>query len=144
MQANSKIYKEGYFGIPMWLISFQNKHDDCILSPKCIKHQITDFVYLINSWKEKDYFNYTELHILQGTEENKKQFIKDLRKEKTVKKLEIKGDHIFTLNQEPIKKEYYSPAFDPKLIFIKPVEQRKDGNEYWEIAAWEKSSHRTS
>lgn len=122
----------------MWLIKFQNRHDDCILSPKCIKYQITDFVYLINAWKEKEYFNYTELHILQGTEENKKKFIKDLRKEKTIKKLEIKGDHIFTLNQEPIKKEYYSPAFDPKLIFVKPVEQRKDGYEYWEVAAWDK------
>ena len=124
----------------MWVAKFQIWHKNCILRPRCIKYQITDLVYLINSWKEKKKFYYTELHILQGTEENKKKFIKDLKKEKAVKKLEQKGNYIFTLNEEPLQKQYYSPVFDPKIIQIKPVAQRTDGYEDWELACWDRET----
>jgi len=105
-----------------------------------MKYQVTDMVYLINSWKEKNKFYYTELHILQGLEENKRRFIKDLKKQKSIKKLEQKGDHIFTLNEEPLEKQYYSPVFDPKIIQVKPVVQRTDGFEDWEIASWDRNT----
>ena len=124
----------------MWVAKFQIWHKNCILRPRCIKYQITDLVYLINSWKEKKKFYYTELHILQGTEEDKKKFIKDLKKEKAVKKLEQKGNYIFTLNEEPLQKQYYSPVFDPKIIQIKPVAQRTDGYEDWELACWDRET----
>jgi predicted DNA binding protein len=124
----------------MWVAKFKIWHKNCLLRPKCVKHKVTDFVYLINSWKEKKKFYYTESHILQGTEENKRKFIKDLKKEKSIKKLEQRGDYIFTLNEEPIEKQYYSPAFDPKIIQVKPVAQRADGFEDWELACWDKDT----
>jgi predicted DNA binding protein len=124
----------------MWVAKFKIWHKNCLLRPKCVKHKVTDFVYLINSWKEKKNFYYTESHILRGTEENKRKFIKDLKKEKSIKKLEQRGDYIFTLNEEPIEKKYYSPAFDPKIIQVKPVAQRADGFEDWELACWNKET----
>ncbi len=124
----------------MWIAKFKIWHKTCLLRPKCIKHQITDFVYLINSWTEKKKFYYTELHILQGKEENKRKFIKDLKKEKTIKKLEQMGNYIFTLNEEQAEKQYYSPAFNPKIIQIKPVAQRIDGFEDWELGCWDKET----
>lgn len=124
----------------MWIAKFKILHKDCLLTPKCVKHKIIDFVYLINSWKEKDRFYYTELHILQGTEEDKKKFLKELRKEKSIKKLEHKGNYIFTLNEEPLKKEYYSPVFNPKIIQPKPIIVKPDGYEYWELACWDKET----
>jgi len=124
----------------MWVAKFKIWHKNCLLRPKCVRHQVTDFVYLINSWKEKNKFYYTELHILQGKEENKRKFIRDLKKEKSIKKLEKKGNYIFTLNKEPLKKQYYFPAFDPKIIYVKPVAQRSDGFEDWEVASWDKKT----
>ncbi len=94
----------------------------------------------MNSWGEKNKFYYTELHILQGNGENKRRFIRSLRKEKTIKRLEQGGNYIFTLNEEPLEKEYYSPAFDPKIIQVKPVIQRIDGYEDWELACWDKET----
>ncbi|MFC1682561.1 helix-turn-helix domain-containing protein [Nanoarchaeota archaeon] len=122
----------------MWIAKFKIWHKNCLIRPKCVKHQITDFVYLINSWTEKGKFYYTELHVLQGAEEDKKEFIKDLRKEKSIKKLEQKGNYIFTLNKEPLLKQYYAPNFDPKIIQVKPIAQRMDGYEDWEVASWNK------
>src|SRR3989338_2516170 len=124
----------------MWVAKFKIWHKNCLLRPNCVKHQITDFVYLINSWTEKNKFYYTELHILQGKEENKRKFIRDLKKEKSINKLEQRGNYIFTLNEEPIEKRYYSPAFDPKIIQVKPVVQRVDGSEDWELACWTKET----
>jgi predicted DNA binding protein len=124
----------------MWVARFKIWHKNCLLRPRCVKYQITDLVYLINSWGEKNKFYYTELHILQGTEENKKKFIKDLKKEKSIKKLEQKGNYVFTLNKEPLEKQYYSPVFDPKIIQVRPVVQRNDGYEDWEIASWDRES----
>ncbi len=124
----------------MWVAKFKIWHKNCLLRPKCVKYKITDFVYLINSWAEKRKFYYTELHILQGKEENKKKFIRTLKKEKTIKKLEQEGNHIFTLNEEPLEKQYYSPVFDPKIIQVKPVAQRTDGYEDWQLACWDKAT----
>lgn len=124
----------------MWVAKFKIWHKNCLLRPRCVKYQVTDFVYLINSWTEKKKFYYTELHILQGKEENKRKFIRDLKKEKSIKKLEQRGNYIFTLNEEPIEKQYYSPVFDPKIIQIKPVAQRADGFEDWELACWGKET----
>lgn len=124
----------------MWIARFKIWHKNCLLRPRCIKYQITDLVYLINSWKEKNKFYYTELHILQGTEENKKKFIRDLKKEKSIKKLEQRGNYIFTLNEEPLERQYYSPVFDPQIIQVRPVIQRSDGYEDWEIASWDREA----
>lgn len=122
----------------MWVAKFKIWHKNCLLRPRCVKYHVTDFVYLINAWKEGKSFYYTELHILQGREENKKRFVKDLKKEKSIKKAEQKGNYLFTLNEEPLEKQYYAPAFDPKIIQVKPVAQRADGFEDWELACWEK------
>ena len=124
----------------MWVAKFKIWHKNCLLRPKCIKYNVTDLVYLINSWKEKNKFYYTELHILQGTEENKKKFVKNLKKEKSIKKLEQKGNYVFTLNEEPLEKQYYTPVFDPKIIQVRPVAQRSDGYEDWEIASWDRDA----
>jgi len=121
----------------MWIAKFQNKHEDCVLSPKCIKYKVTDLVYLLNYWIEKDKFYYTELHLLQGTEENKKKFTKELKRDKSAIRIEIFGDYVTTLNIR--KEEIYSPAFDPKIIRNKPVVQRADGWEDWELACWDKA-----
>ena len=59
----------------MWKAVFEGKHESCILAPLCKKHNVTDFVYLVNAWEENNAFYYSEAHILQGDEDNKKKFL---------------------------------------------------------------------
>ena len=122
----------------MWVIKFKNWHKNCLFRPRCIKYQVTDCIYLINAWKEKNHYYYTQLHILLGKEENKKKFIKDLKKEKSFAKFEQKGNYIFTLNKWPAEREYYDPLFDRRIIQVKPCVQRTEGHEDWELASWDK------
>jgi len=122
----------------MWIAKFRNWHKTCLIRPLCVKYKVTDMVYMINSWDEKGQFYYTELHILQGTEENKKQFVKDMQKDPATIKVEIKGNHIFTLNKIKGKTDIFAPVFDQRIIYVKPVIQHTDGYETWELACWEK------
>lgn len=122
----------------MWKAIFEVSHDTCVISPLCKKHQITDFVYLVNAWEDNDFFYYTEAHILQGDEDNKKKFVKDLKKNKTLVKFEQKGNFVITLQKRPSWMNAYMPLFDKRIIQTKPLIQRADGTELWEMACWDK------
>lgn len=120
----------------MWKAIFEGKHKTCILAPLCKKYNITDLVYLVNAWEDKDAFFYSEAHILQGNEEDKKNFIKDLKK--NTLKLEQKGNLILTLEKKPKWMAAYMPLWDKRIIQSKPVIQKTDGTEHWEMACWDK------
>ncbi len=122
----------------MWILKFTNWHKTCVIRPLCVKHDVTDLVYLINQWQDKEHWYYTELHILQGSSEAKKKFLHDMKKDPTTKNIEPCGEHIITLNARPITKKFYSTLFDPRIIHVKPVVQRADGFEDWELASWDK------
>lgn len=122
----------------MWIAKFKNWHKDCIIRPRCVKYNVADFVHLVNCWIDKNKFYYTEIHILQGREEDQQKFVKDFKKDKTIVKFEQIGNHIITLNIKPGIEEYYSPVFDRRLIYVKPVTQRVDGYEDWELASWDR------
>jgi len=125
----------------MWIAKFKNWHKTCLIRPLCVKYNVTDYVYLLNHWHKGKTFYYTELHILEGSKKNVKKFISEFQKDKTIKKFEVDGNQIFTLNA--LKGEgvtTYSSVFDTKLIYIKPVIQRIDGYEDWELASWDKET----
>jgi predicted DNA binding protein len=122
----------------MWKAIFEGSHETCILAPICKKLNVTDFVYLVNAWEEEDAFYYSEAHILQGTEENKKKFVSELKKQKSIQKLEQKGNFVITLEKKPRWMAAYMPLWDKRIIQTKPVMQKTDGTELWEMACWEK------
>ena len=122
----------------MWKAIFEGKHDSCVIAPRCKKFNVTDFVYLVNAWEDDEGFYYSEAHILEGSEENKKKFIKDFKKEKSIQKIEMKGNFILTLEKNPKWMAAYMPLWDKRIIQTKPVIQKTDGTEVWEMACWDK------
>jgi predicted DNA binding protein len=121
----------------MWTAKFKVWHKDCEIRPLCQKHKVTDFVYVVKNWEEGERFFYLQYHILQGTQEAKKAFVKEFKKLAGVKKAEFKGNCLLTLREEP-QLQSFSPIFDPEVIQVKPVIQRTDGYEDWELASWKK------
>ncbi|MBU3940983.1 MAG: helix-turn-helix domain-containing protein [Nanoarchaeota archaeon] len=122
----------------MWKAIFEGSHRTCIITPLCKKYKVTDFVYLVNAWEDKNSFYYSEAHIIEGDDEDKKKFVKDLKKQKSIVKLEQKGNFILTLEKKPRWMAAYMPLWDKRLIQTKPVIQKTDGTELWEMACWDK------
>jgi len=121
----------------MWVAKFKLKHKGCFITPLTIKYGISDFIYLMNSWQEKGFFYYTEYHILQG--KDIKGFVKALKKMPSMIKCEVKGNNVVTLNKVKIEAAHLMPAFDSRIIQVKPSLINYDGYEYWEMASWDRN-----
>jgi len=119
----------------MWIAKIKYKHN-CILGNRCNKFNISLQGIAFSVFKEKNKIITSSMFHMIGDEENLDKFIKDLKKEKLVIKLERKKDMFFLLEKASNKAVKY---FNPKIIFVKPVLIDNEGYEYWEISSWEKT-----
>jgi predicted DNA binding protein len=79
--------------------------------------------------------------LLHGEENNKKQFIDSLKKDKAIKELEVEKDLINFFYIKPLslaQKREEKLFFNLELIFLKPVYTDENGVEIWEIGSWKR------
>ncbi|MBM3234219.1 hypothetical protein FJZ19_03935 [Candidatus Pacearchaeota archaeon] len=123
----------------MWVIKFKVFHKDCAFSPLCKKYNITNFIYLLGFNQCKNKFQWTNTHISEGQTKNIKQFIRELKKNRLLKKLEIYNNYLITLEEESLKDyKVFAPLFSKEIFYIKPITIKPDGFEYWCLAAWKR------
>ncbi len=121
----------------MWILKLKIKHD-CTIGNRCEKYNVKSYSIPLGNWSEKGY-NYTsERHTLEGSEENIKDFIIDIKKEKNIINLEIDKNTLFFIGKSKSKKIPTS-FYNQKMFFSKPVFVDKGGYEYWEIGSWDRS-----
>lgn len=120
----------------MWIAKIKNDHKECVTMPKVIKHGITVYATPGNSYNDgKNVYN-TGFLVLRGPEKNKKAFIRDLKKDKRVVKLEVNKDLVVMLEQRSLQ---YAGFRSKHIMVIKPIYcNPHDGLEYWEIFSWDK------
>jgi predicted DNA binding protein len=86
---------------------------------------------------EKGYSFTSQRHTIEGNENNVKQFLNDLKKDKRIVNLEIGKNTVFFIEKRK-KGEIPSAHYSPKMFFVKPVFVDRNGQEYWEMASWKK------
>ncbi|MBS3086337.1 helix-turn-helix domain-containing protein [Candidatus Pacearchaeota archaeon] len=118
----------------MWIAKFIIKHD-CILGNRCEKFKVVLQSVNFSTFKEKGKVVTSSMHYISGDPKNIQNFIKDLKKDKKVIKLESKGNIFLLLENAKEKAVAYH---NPKIIFIKPVLIDEKGYETWEVGSWEK------
>lgn len=120
----------------MWVLKLKLKHD-CTIGDRCEEFNIISYSIPLGNWKQRNH-NYTsERHTLEGENENIKRFIKDLKKDKRITKLEVDKNTLFFIgkSKESIPSSFYSQ----KMFFTKPVFVNEKGYEFWEIGSYKKS-----
>jgi predicted DNA binding protein len=126
----------------MWIAKFKLKDDEDIYSPLCIKHKIELFAIPLTNFEKNKKINLLLSAIISGKEENKKQFLKELKKDKRVKKVEYHHDFLIIHAQHPISREARAEIkifYNPQYIQAKPIHLSTDGWEYWEIACLDRN-----
>ena len=121
----------------MWIAKFKLKDDEDIYSPLCVKHNIDIFGVPLIHFVKDDKINVIVGGIISGSVQNKKKFVKDLKKDKRVKKVEQHHDFILVHAQHPLSRETKAELrifYNPQYIQAKPIIISKDGWEYWEVA----------
>ncbi|MDP2925718.1 MAG: helix-turn-helix domain-containing protein [Nanoarchaeota archaeon] len=121
----------------MWYLKFKLKHSDCIVSPLAEKYNLNIEFYPLGHYFKGDFIYTSSIHTAKGREENIKKYIRDLKKDKRIKRIEV-SKVIFTLAKEPASKKTYQIMYSPQLLYITPGFNASDGSEVWEIACWDR------
>mgnify|MGYP001563924986 CR=1 FL=1 len=123
----------------MWLAKIKYHHTDCVTMPKVVKHKITAYATPGNSYSDHKFRYSTGFLMLVGEEKSKKNFIRDLKKDKKVVKVEVNHDLIMFVEKNLLNNPEYAAFRSFEIMTTKPVYcNPEDGYEYWNVAAWDK------
>ena len=105
--------------------------------PKVIKHQITAYATPGNSFSKDGTIYSTGFLMLVGEEKNKKAFIKELKEDCRVIKVEVNHDLVMFVEKRSDAE--YAVFRSTEIMTAKPIYcNPADGFEYWNICAWDK------
>jgi len=82
-------------------------------------------------------------HLLVGSTDSKKEYIKALKKDKRVKELDVNGDLTVELIEKKasdVDLSVYKAFYNPEIILSKPGFVDSDGWEYFEFVSWNRSA----
>lgn len=118
----------------MWVAKLKIKHKDCWISHKTEKYNVSIKGVPLNTFEQNERYYHTNIIFLSGDKKEQQKLISDLKNDKKIKNIIIRGSQIISLVEG---QEFISTYFDPSFFFIKPVIIEK-GFEYWEIGCWER------
>lgn len=118
----------------MWIAKIKLKHD-CIIGNRCEKFGVILQSYDLNEDKKGGKILTSSMHQMIGAKDSINEFVKDLKKDKRTKYLEVNGDTLFLVENA---KDKPVSQFNKMMFFVKPVIVDKKGREHWEIASYKK------
>jgi len=122
----------------MWVIKIKIREKWNPYSERTVKYNIKLFFYSHNYYEEKNKIYFLASGIIHGEENQKQKFFLDLKKDKKVENLEFNDDFfICTYSETKNSKRSKSVkvAYNPRLVFLKPVIINEEGWEEWEVAS---------
>jgi predicted DNA binding protein len=122
----------------MWVAKVKLVHKECITSQRTKKFNVTNLVYGLGTYEDKNYIYFNIIHFPRGTETNVRKFIDDVKKDKRMVKFEESEGMFFTLIREPKKNQHLSDFFNPKIFYLKPDINTPTGHEIFEVASWDR------
>lgn len=123
----------------MWIAKISMKDENDPITSRVKKFNVTVLGYLLSRFKKGNVVYLSGAGLLIGSEENKKAFVKDMKRDKTIKKIELNGDYFITLRAIEGLKSVEETIVDPSLIYPKPITILPSGEEIWEFASWDRS-----
>src|SRR3989344_5198240 len=120
----------------MWNLKFKVVNKDSIYTPPTVNHKIIDYFYPVDRYKKGKKILIFGIHTLEGDEKEQNRFVTELRKSKKIKKFKRDGNKLVLLVEE--EEKFYELLYNPELYLPSPT-VAKDGYEYWNVAAWDRS-----
>ncbi len=125
----------------MWVLKIKGREQGNIYEEKTLKNKVKIYFYAHNHYEEGDKVFLTGSGIVEGKEENKKAFLKDLKKDKKVTYFESNVDYFVCAYAEDKKSRRgkgIKASYNPRYLFLKPAVVDENGWEHWEIASPDK------
>ena len=117
------------------------RHEGDIFTERTKKYQVNLYAYPLTHYKKSNKYFFSVIGIIEGENNSINNFLRDLKKDKRVKKLEANKDFVNILisySLDEIKKADMATYYDQSFIHLEPVLNAKDGFEYWNIGSFER------
>lgn len=125
----------------MWSLKLKVREKWNIYNYRTNKFKIKLLFYSHNYYEDMGRLYFVASGIIEGDEKRKKKFIEDMKKESKIQHFESNDDFFICIYSE-LKSSNRSKvakiAYNPRLIFVKPVIIDEFGWEEWEIASPER------
>ena len=124
----------------MWAIKIKVREKWNLFNKRTVKYKVKLYSYSHNYYEEKGRFYFTASGIIEGEQKQRKRFFSDLNKDKKITYLEQDNDFFICIYSETKKSAriQVKVAYNPRLIFLKPVIIDEEGWEEWEVASTER------
>lgn len=127
----------------MWIAKIKLLDKNCIFAAKNKRYKIQSYEHILTHYKKGGSYYFMSAHVLIGSIEKKKKYIKELKKDKRIEQLDIHGDLTIELvkkSKSELDLEVYDSFYNPEIIFVKPAFVDEDGWEYYEIGSWNRKA----
>ena len=125
----------------MWVAKIKILDDKCIWATRCKKFNLHVYQYPLGYYETKQGFNFIVYHILEGDEKNIRKYIRDVKKAKRVKRIDVQENVMISLVIEGRGKkelEAFKTFYNKKLIYLKPGINDPSGHEVWEVGSFDR------
>lgn len=122
----------------MWALKVKVFEEKDVYGSRTRKFNVTLYFYSVNYFIKNNKYYFVGAGIIGGEEKNKKDFLKDLKKDKKIEKLEVNKDFFVCIYSETKSKaleRMVQVAYNPVFFHLKPVIMSNDGWETWEVAS---------
>lgn len=126
----------------MWVARFRLRDDEDIYSPLCKKYKLDFFAFPYSNFVKNDRLNLLLGGTVSGSEEDREGFLRDLKKDGRVKRVEAYRDFVFIHACHAFSGKAKAEVrifYNPQYIRVKPVRIASDGWEYWEVACLDRA-----
>jgi len=119
----------------MWSLKFKVLNKDSIYTQLTCRIKVVDYLYPVDYFIKKGKINILAVHILEGEENEKKRFFKELKENRKVREFESEKSQAITLIAE--EEHFYELLFAAELYHPSPV-IIKNGYEEWHVCSFER------
>ena len=120
----------------MWVLKLKLDSDKQFVGKLAIKHQVSIIGYIFSYYRDNKFLYIIATGLLFGDEKNKKELVKDAKKQPDCLNIEANNDFIIATLKQPL---FTEPVYDPRIIRPKPIVINcKEKKHTWELASFEK------
>lgn len=123
----------------MWVAKIKFSSEKTLIGSKAAKHKVSLFGFPLSYYYKKEWITVQMAGTIFGSEDNKKEFLKELKKEKRVVNLEMNEDFLIGIIKEPI---YAKSIYNKDIIHIAPVFMSEEGYEVINVGSFERKKLR--
>jgi len=119
----------------MWVMKLKIPSEKQFLGRMAIKHGVSMTGYPLSYYKDKKWLYLFAAGFMFGEEKNKKELIRDIKKQPEFVRMDVSKDFILILIKQPLWSE---AVYDPKIIRPSPIIINKTGYHVWDLASFDR------